>query len=159
MILTDLYTFEKLPDQKSKLRIDCVSSTQSYEPLEQLRNKAGDLFIYIGDNTYTKAGTTRKADLALSKSKHISSIYSPENNGLMYGDMNNTADAILLAVKGEYINGGYSVGTVIEMYIARGQRNNRSQLFNLFADGELNDEMEKLRSVTNLVTPDSKEIS
>jgi hypothetical protein len=77
----------------------------------------------------------------------------------MYGDMNNTADAILLAVKGEYINGGYSVGTVIEMYIARGQRNNRSQLFNLFADGELNDEMEKLRSVTNLVTPDSKEIS
>jgi hypothetical protein len=159
MILTDLYTFEKLPDQKSKLRIDCILSTQSYEPFEQLRNKAGELFFYLGDNTYTKAGTTRKADLALSKSQHLSSIYSPDNNGMMYGDMKDTADAILLAVKGEYINGGYCVGTTIEMYIARGQRNNRAQLYNLFADGELTSEMEHLRNVTDSVTLQSKEIS
>ena len=53
MILTDYYRFEKLPNLKSKLRIDCTASTGSYDPLEALRNKVGDLFLYIGDNTHT----------------------------------------------------------------------------------------------------------
>ena len=64
MILSDYLRFEKLPNQKSKLRIDCTASTGSYDPLEVLRNKADNLFLYIGDNTYTQAGKKRKADLA-----------------------------------------------------------------------------------------------
>lgn len=60
MILTDYYRFEKLSNQKSKLRIDCTASTVSYDPLEALRNKYGNLFLYIGDNIHTKAGKERQ---------------------------------------------------------------------------------------------------
>lgn len=96
MILTDYYRFEKLPNQRSKLRIDCTASTGSYDPLEALRNKAGDLFLYIGDNTHTKAGKERKADLALSRTTHISSVYNPDLNlPYWYGDMKGTTDAFL----------------------------------------------------------------
>lgn len=97
MILTDYYRFEKLPNQRSKLRIDCTASTGSYDPLETLRNKDGDLFLYIGDNTHTKAGRERKADLVLSRTTHISSVYNPDLNfPYWYGDMKGTTDAFFI---------------------------------------------------------------
>ena len=100
MILTDYYRFEKLPNQKSKLRIDCTASTSSYDPLEALRNKTGDLFLYIGDNTHTRAGKERKADLVLSRTIHISSVYNPDLTlPYWYGDMKGTTDAFLFVHK------------------------------------------------------------
>ena len=112
MILTDYYRFEKLPNQRSKLRIDCTASTGSYDPLETLRNKDGDLFLYIGDNTHTKAGRERKADLVLSRTTHISSVYNPDLNfPYWYGDMKGTTDAFLFVHQNtEFINGGIQVG-------------------------------------------------
>lgn len=147
MILTDYYKFEKLPNQKSKIRIDCTASTRSYPPLETMRNKEGDLFVYIGGNDYIKASGQRKADLALSKTKHISSIYNP-NLDLPYwfGDMKNTADAFLFVHnKPKFINGAIQEGAIIELFVARGQRNNRNQLYNILCDGELEEEMAELR--------------
>ena len=64
MIITDYYRFQKLQGQKSKLRIDCVASSESYPPMEALRNKEGALFVYLGDNVYTRAGNERRADMA-----------------------------------------------------------------------------------------------
>lgn len=147
MILTDYYRFKKLPNQKSKLRIDCTASTGEYDPLEKLRNKAGDLFLYIGDNTHTKAGRERKADLALSRTTHISSIYNPDCDlPYWYGDMKGTADAFLFVHHNtEFINGGIQAGAIIELFVARGHRNNRSQLYNALSDGELDEEMNALR--------------
>ena len=147
MIFTDYYRFEKLPNQKSKLRIDCVASTGSYNPLEALRNKTGDLFLYIGDNTHTKAGRERKADLALSKTSHLSSIYNPDLNlPFWYGDMKGTPDAFMFKHNfPKFINGAIQAGAVIELFIARGQRNNRNSLFNALSDGELDEEMNGLR--------------
>lgn len=155
MILTDFYRFEKLPDQKSKLRIDCAASTCSYNPLEALRNKAGDLFLYIGDNTHTKAGNERKADLALSRTTHISSVYNPDLNlPYWYGDMKGTTDAFLFVHHNtKFVDGKIQVGAVIELFVGRGQRNNRSQLYNALCDGELDEEMNALRKqVTKSVT-------
>ena len=147
MILTDYYKFEKLPNQKSKIRIDCTASTISYPPLETMRNKEGDLFVYIGGNDYIKASGQRKADLALSKTKHISSIYNPNLDlPYWYGDMKGTADAFLFVHHNtEFINGGIQEGAIIELFVARGQRNNRNQLYNILCDGELDEEMEYLR--------------
>lgn len=147
MILTDYYCFKKLPDQKSKLRIDCVCDTGSYNPLEGIRDKRGALFLYIGDNTYTKAGQGRMADLALSRTHHISSIYVPDANRMLwYGDFHHTADALLFMCQNiKFVNGAIQEGAVIEMFIARGHRNNRAQLYNLLSDGELNKEIEILR--------------
>ena len=155
MILTDYYRFEKLPNQKSKLRIDCTASTSSYDPLEALRNKTGDLFLYIGDNTHTKAGKERKADLVLSRTIHISSVYNPDLNlPYWYGDMKATTDAFLFVHKNtEFINGEIQIGAVIELFVARGQRNNRNQLYNILADDGFDDEMNTLRKqVTKTVT-------
>lgn len=159
MILTDYYRFEKLPNQRSKLRIDCTASTGSYDPLEALRNKAGDLFLYIGDNTHTKAGRERKADLVLSRTTHISSVYNPDLNfPYWYGDMKGTTDVFLFVHQNtEFINGGIQVGAVIELFVARGQRNNRSQLYNTLSDDGLDEEMNALRKqVTKTVTEPEK---
>lgn len=150
MILTDYYRFEKLPNQRSKLRIDCTASTCGYAPLEAFKNRKGDLFFYIGDNTYTKAGAKRKSDLALSNTTHISSIYNPDMElPYWYGDMKGTADAFLFVHhNAEFINGSIQQGAVIELFVARGQRNNRTQLYNALCDGELDEEMEALRKRT-----------
>lgn len=159
MILTDYYRFEKFSNQKAKLRIDCTASTCSYNPLEALRNKAGDLFLYIGDNTHTKAGKERKADLALSRTSHISSVYNPDLNlPYWYGDMRGTADAFLFVHHdAKFVQGGIQPGAVIELFVARGQRNNRSQLYNALCDGELDEEINALRKrVTKSVTETEK---
>lgn len=162
MIFTDYYRFEKLPNQKSKLRIDCTSSTGSYDPLEMLRNKTRELFIYIGDNTHTKAGEQRKAGLALSKSTHISSIYNPDLElPYWYGDMKGTADAFIFVHRdAKFIEGKIQPGAIVEVFIARGQRNNREALYNAVCEGEYNDEMQGLRKrVTKSVTATDEGVS
>ena len=98
MILTDYYRFERLEATSAKLRIDCTASTGSYEPLEekratkQLRHtdkrdgcNVGDLFCYFGDVPEQFGGDVhRKADKALTKSKNISSIYTPDPKSTAY---------------------------------------------------------------------------
>ena len=158
MILTDYYRFEKLPNQKSKLRIDCTVTTGSYDLLEALRNKEGDLFLYIGDNTHTKAGKERKADLALSKTRHKSSVYNPDLDlPYWYGDMRGTADAFLFVHHNTvFVNGGVQAGAIIELFVARGHRNNRSQLYNALCDGVLDGEMAALREQVSKTGTDPK---
>ncbi len=148
MILTDYYKFERLENQKSKTRIDCTASTESFNPLEELKNKKDELFVYLGDNTYTKAGAERKSDLALSRTNHISSVYVPDvSKPLAYGDVKGTADAMLFVLHNfQLVEGVIQAGAVVEVFIARGQRNNRASLFNLLADGELDEEMASLRN-------------
>ncbi len=147
MILTDYYRFEKQQGQKSKLRVDEVISTHSYNPFEGMRNKAGELFVYIGDNTHTRAGKERKADMAITHGNHISSIYNPDIElPFWYGDVNHTADALLFVHKNvEFVNGSIQPGAIIEVFVARGQRNNRGPLYNLLCDGGLNEEIDQLR--------------
>lgn len=141
MILTDYYKFVHLPDSKSKMRRDCVVSTQSYNEFENLRNKAGALFIYFGDLPLNfKGDVHRKADKAITKGKNISSIFIPDVLlKLAYGDVRGTKDAILILYEEDY--------KTIEMFIARGQKNNRLNLWQMLSDGELNDEISKLRNV------------
>ncbi len=155
MIITDYYRFERLQGQKSKLRIDCVACSGGYPPLEGLRNRQGALFLYLGDNSYTKAGNERKADLALSRTSHISSIYNPDINlPYWYGDFNHTTDAMLfIHEKAEITNGEMQTGAVIECFVCRGQRNNRAQLYNALCDGLLDDEIEAMRKAS---IPESK---
>ncbi len=148
MILTDYYRFERLPiKSKSKSRIDCTASTKNYNPLEVLKNKDGELFLYVIDNTYTKAGKERKADLALTKTTHLSSLYHPDvEKPFYYGDMRGTSDALLIVAKDfTMIEGRIKDGAIIEIFIARGMRNDRIQLYNLLTDGEFDDEMDILR--------------
>jgi hypothetical protein len=152
MILTDYYKFQHLPDTKSKMRMDCTASTKSYPEFENLRNKAGALFVYFGNVPDNFGGNVhRKADKAISKTKNISSIFVPDVTvGLAYGDVKGTQDAILIVNNSDY--------SMIEIFIARGYKNQRVNLWQNLADGAYEDEISELRSraVTDLVT-DKKE--
>lgn len=156
MILTDYYKFVKLEGQKSRMRIDCTASTRSYDTLERYRDKKGVLKLYIGDNTYTKAGQSGRSDLSLSYKEHISSIFAPDIKlPFWYGDFHNTADAALLVCHNvSFVDGAIQPGSEIEVFVARGQRANRQGLFNMLCDGDLSDEVEALRkrAVTDSVT-------
>lgn len=148
MILTDYYRFDKLPNIKSKLRLDCTASTASYNPLEAMRNKRGELFVYLGKNGYTKPGRNGKADLALTHGDtHISSVYMPEiSQALGVGDMIHTADALVLIFENfKLIDGHPCEGTSMELFVARGMRHTQNGLYNLICDGELDAEVYQLR--------------
>ncbi len=147
MILTDYYKFERLAAAKSKTRVDCTASSVSYPPFESLTNKKGELFVYVGDNTHTAAGQKGKSDLAITHTKHISSVYRPDiESGLGWGDVNGTSDALLFVFTDFPINNGeLASGAKVEIFVARGKRSDRQNLYNLFADGELNCDIERLR--------------
>lgn len=138
-ILTDYYRMEHLPGTKSKSRMDCTLSTKSYPELEALRNKAGKLFFYFHDvPEHFNARAKRKADKAITKTKSISSVYIPEITlPLGYGDIKSTQDALVFVFSEDF--------TQMDIFISRGQRNNRIALYNLLADGELDEEIEEMK--------------
>jgi len=140
MILTDYYKAEKLPKSRSKLRYDVAMSTGNYEPFETImRNKKGEQFFYYGDlpanfNSHVK----RQAEKCITRGKNISSVFVPDITLLFaYGDIFNTLDAILISFNDTY--------TMIEIFVARGQKNNKISLYHLLCDGELQNEIEILR--------------
>ena len=139
MILTDYYNFGKLPEQKSKMRMDCISSTKGYPVFEALRNKAGSLFVYFGDVPASFGGDIkRRADKAITKTTNISSVFVPDVEKLLgFGDVKSTQDAILIVFNCNY--------SQMEIFVARGQKNNCKQLYNLLADGELDTEIASLK--------------
>jgi hypothetical protein len=161
MILTDYYCFKRLEGTLAKLRVDCTASTKNYEPMEGKRaTKAqrhtdkrdgcnvGDLFCYFGDVPEQFGGDVhRKADKALTKSKNISSIYTPDpKSNLGFGDMKGTADALLFVFHdAQPINGRLQTGAVIEVFVARGYAKDRVALYNELSDGLLDEEMDYLR--------------
>jgi hypothetical protein len=170
MILTDYYKFTKLAC-KSKTRLDCVASTMSYPPLEEKRmtraNKptekrdgcnVGDLLVYLGDVPEQFSGNAhRKADKNLTiKGNNLSSIFVPDPaNNLGYGDVKGTSDALLFVMDLDVVDGIIQNGGAMEIFVARGLSKNRVPLFNLLADGELDDELDALRkmaTVTKSVT-------
>jgi hypothetical protein len=162
-ILTDYYAFKKIAT-KSKTRLDCITSTGSYPEFEEKRatraNKAsekrdatnvGDLVIYFCDVPEQFGGNIhRKADKSIIiKGKNLSSIYVPDpNNNYGYGDVSGTADALLFVFDGvEVVNGEIPTGATIEVFVARGKSKDRVPLYNLLADGELDEEMSELRTM------------
>ena len=170
-ILTDYYCFERVAT-KSKTRLDCTLSTASYSPLEEKRitkatkatekrdgTEIGALICYyvdvpegFGHDRHRKAGKA-----ITIKGANFSSVYTPDLlSPYGFGDVKGTADALLFVFDNlEVANGAISQGGKLEVFIARGQARNRVPLYNLLTDGQLEEEIEELRSkarVTKLVT-------
>ena len=143
MILSDYYKLKRLPDIASKLRIDCVTSTASYPQIEQLRNKDCKLFVYWTNSQHTHAGQKLQADLAITKTAHISSIYTPTLKSCIgYGDMAGTDDALIF-VSNEPLD---FYTSDVEIFVARGYKRQMAALYTSIKEGELNDEMDGLRA-------------
>lgn len=137
MILTDYYRFEKSLNNKSGYRIDCTVSTQSYPVFENLRNDTGQLFMYMNDGKdLHNSKFKRKPDKILFHTHNISEVFMPDITRLLaFGNVFETLDAILMQCD----------NNVIEIMVARGQRNNQLQLYHLFADEAFSKEIEELR--------------
>lgn len=138
MILDALY---KLSKSEGKTRFNVTGSTGNYDVFETLKNAKGELFFYYCDTPERfKADVRRKADKIISNrfGKNVSSVFVPDIQlPFAYGDVNGTNDAILLIFNSDH--------TQIEIFVAKGKRNNRLQLFQLLTDGELQIEIEALR--------------
>ena len=161
MILTDYYKFKRVAT-KAKTRMDCVASTHSYPEFEdRLATKAnketekrdktevGDLVIYYSDvPKHFKESAHEKANKCISiKGKNVSSVFIPDiNKEIAFGDCKGTTDALLFVFsKLQVINGAVQEGAMIEIFVARGKSKDSVPLFNLFSDGELDEELEALR--------------
>lgn len=158
-ILNDYCKFGRLAGTKSKNRMDCITGTKSNPEFEVMRNKKGELFVYLTDvPEQFIADVKRKADMCISHTKNISSIFIPDVSlPFAYGDIKGTQDAILFILNVEYTGENKEIikeGSFIELFIARGQRSNRLSLYTMFADGELDTEISELRAaaVTESVT-------
>ncbi len=74
-------------------------------------------------------------------------MYVPDvTQNIAYGDVRGTNDALLFVFDPDY--------TEINVFVARGQANNKQQLYFLLSDGELNADIEHLKkqAVTETVT-------
>ena len=145
MILTDYYRGEKLPETKAKTRFDVTNSTNSYESFEtKLKNRKGGLSFYFSDVPDRWHFSSKdRPDKAISNGDNISSVFVPDVNlPFAFGDVKGTSDAILLIFSNDW--------QVIEIFIIRGQKNNRRNLYTLLCDGELDQEIESLRNKAKL---------
>lgn len=150
MRLTDYYKLEKLPNSISKERMDCVASTGSYDLIEETgmgkRGWLGIKMYFSNIPPHFKAHNRRKADKILSfGSKNFSSVYFPNINypTFGFGDVEKTQDGLLFLFNKEF--------TQVEIFVARGLKNSISNLFNLFLDGELEEEINNIRKIAKPV--------
>ena len=152
MILSDYYKAEKLTE--SIYRFDITASTESYDFFENLLiNKRsfniGGLSFYCVPQPETHKG--KKVDFILSKGSHsITKLKKPDiESHICYGDTNQ--DGLIILFNKDYRETGINT---IEIFIARGCRNDTNGLYTLFTEGELNNEVEALRkrAVTKNVT-------
>lgn len=161
MIITDGYFLEKIAEH-SKTRLDCTASTKSYPPFEEKRAtkphnptaksdaiKVGALVMYFNDVPERfKASLKRKASKSLTiKGKNLSSIFVPDiGSGFAYGDCKGTSDALLFVFHNfNVIDGRVEMGAKLEIFVARGYSKDCKALYNAFADGELDGEVEIIR--------------
>ena len=158
MIFTDYYKGEKLTDAKS--RYDITASTNEYDFFEDLLiNKRGFNVGGLSFNCISRPDrwNGKKTDLAITKgSNNITSVKRPNiENNVAYGDINGSNDGCIIVFNPDFKESGI---TAIEIFIARGLRNDTNSLWDLFTDGELNHEVEALRqkAVTKNVTKPDK---
>lgn len=154
MIFTDYYKGERLTE--AKCRYDITASTDDYDLFENLLiNKKGFNISGLSFNLVTRPDRWKgkKTDLAITKgSDNITSVKRPNlENNFAYGDIKGKNDGCIIVFNDNFKEAGI---IAIEIFIARGLRNDTNSLWELFNDGELNHEIEALRkrAVTKNVT-------
>ena len=146
MFLTDYYKAEHL-SEKAKTRFDITASTQSHDVLEALlnENKRG---FNIGGKRLSYGERPAKWDsksgqMAITGKGNISTILRPKIDcNASYGDIYSTEDAIIIIYNSDYLEKGVEI---IELFIARGRKSDCLSLFNMYQEGELDEDIEILR--------------
>jgi hypothetical protein len=143
-IFTDYYRGCILSTSKSRYDIDL--STQSYPLFEGLLinkikfNVGGLSFNYSPRPQKFKANKERLAEMIIGKgSSNISSVFIPNitKSYIGYGDINTTNDAVIILFDEDK--------KIIELFIARGLKYDKRNLYNEVIEGYLNNELEAIR--------------
>ncbi len=148
MILTDYYKMRVLKVRKSH-RFDCVASTGEYEPFEMRASRAREKRFYCYYNGVPDTFSVeaqRKAERALTDGHNITSVYIPDIEQPLkgYGDMVGTNDGLLLLFSSDY--------NELEIFVARGYKNDIKALCSMFLDGEIDGEVEAMRAKVSEAT-------
>lgn len=155
MILTDYYKAQKLTSAES--RYDVTDSSQGYELFESLLinkrkyNVGGLSFNYVQRPASFKGADGRKAEMAITKGNaNVSSVHIPDlqNNQIGYGDVNGTNDALITIFSNDY--------KTIEIFIARGYKNDVLALYEEIKAGYLDAEIGVLKAKAKEVFKDEK---
>lgn len=153
MILTDYYKGEKLTDRKTVF--DITASTGEYDYFETLlRVKRG---INKGGLSFNFGETPEKfkkskTDLSITKGVNITKVKRADiETNIAYGDIYNTNDACIILFNTDFKEAGINT---VEIFIARGCKNDAISIINRFELEDLNHEVEALkkRAVTKNVT-------
>lgn len=143
-IFTDYYIGQLLTDAKS--RYDVINSTGSYPFIESLLinkqkfNVGGLSFNYAPRPQQFRGNEKRLAEMIFSKgNSSISSVYIPnlQKNYIGYGDVKTTNDAMIIFFDEDK--------KTIELFIARGLKNDKQQLYTDVCAGYYDEELEALR--------------
>lgn len=149
MILTDYYKFQKR-DLKKTGRMDCTANTGTYPDFENTRKRKdgrGDFKIYVGNNYNMKDPKRDPGLIVTLDSRRLSGIFTPDvTEHFAYGDVRGTQDAIIFILQDfKMIDGKVAPGSILEVFIARGQSKNRIALYQALVDGDLDNEIDQLR--------------
>jgi hypothetical protein len=143
-VFTDYYKGQLLTDAKS--RYDITHSTGSHPIFETVLinhrkfNVGGLSFNYNSRPSKFKGNVKRLAEMIIGRdSFNITSVYVPnlEKNYVAFGDANTTNDALIIFIDNEK--------KIIEVFIARGLKNDKQQLHTDVCSGYYDDELEALR--------------
>ena len=102
------------------------------------RSKVKRFYCYyngIPDSFSNRA--RQKAERAITSTKNISSVFIPNINKPLYGDVKGTQDAILFVFSADY--------NLMEIFIARGYKPQQKALYASMMRGDLNDEIIRIR--------------
>lgn len=154
MTLTDYYNAEKLQELSAKYRFEVTRSTSEYDLFQRLLenkrkpNVGGLSFNFVPRST--KWEGVEVPDNAITKgSTNITSVYILDPSlPYGFGDIKGTNDACLVVFNSDFKEKGL---TTIELFIARGQKHNRKNLWYELVDGELDHELEILRKRSKLI--------
>jgi len=146
-IFSDYYLGKNLTDAKS--RFDIIKSTGNHPFLEIiLKNKKkfnidGLSFNYTQRPDVFKGDERRKAEMIICKgSSSISSVFVPNLDKFYigYGDVKTTNDAIIILFDDNK--------KIIELFIARGLKQDKQQLYSEVVSGFYDDELEAIRQTS-----------
>ncbi|MBL1320242.1 MAG: hypothetical protein COA63_004175 [Methylophaga sp.] len=146
--ITAYYQLEKLPEAtktqfniKSKARLDCVAhfNLLDEQPLSQFISKKKQMYFYCSaPENYIIANAKRISDLGLTHgSKNLSSIYIPNIDHPEYGYGDFANDCLLFKLNNDL--------SAIDVFIIKNGKTLKRQYFQLFIDGELDDEIEAIK--------------
>jgi len=124
--------FERNITGKSKTRFELSEYSEPvYDPLNRK-------FIYFMNTPERiKAKQQRKSDYGISQKEWISSVFIPDitKPNFAYADIKDSEDLVLLSIS----------NNCLEMFVCRGKKNLFQSVMNLYFDGELSEEIERIR--------------